>query len=132
MDTMNKGDSRVIDRPVHEVSVSVGALIVAREGGGDNPVVTQSVYPGTPVQPGDVPVILFALEGTNYSVAYTDIPTNSPASEVEEEEGEEAPEGTDYTTWTVLELRDKAKELGLEGYSKFDKEELIEAVQDAR
>ncbi|MFD6548033.1 Rho termination factor N-terminal domain-containing protein, partial [Bacillus cereus] len=34
-----------------------------------------------------------------------------------------------YEDWTVDELTDRARELGLEGYSKLNKEELIDALR---
>ncbi len=34
-----------------------------------------------------------------------------------------------YEEWTVEELRDRASEIGIEGRSKMDKDELIEALR---
>ena len=37
----------------------------------------------------------------------------------------------DYDDWTVADLRGKAKEIGLTGYSKLTKAKLIEALRDS-
>jgi hypothetical protein len=37
----------------------------------------------------------------------------------------------DYDDWTVVELRDRAKEIGLTGYSKLKKAELASALRDS-
>lgn len=37
----------------------------------------------------------------------------------------------DYEDWTVPELKDKAKEIGLKGYSKKRKPELIKALRNS-
>jgi len=37
----------------------------------------------------------------------------------------------DYDDWTVAELRGKAKEIGLNGYSKLSKAKLIDALRNS-
>jgi hypothetical protein len=51
---------------------------------------------------------------------------NTPRGEAAERGGEAAP----YEEWTLDELQDRAAEIGIEGRSKMDKEELIEALRD--
>ncbi|WP_082007850.1 Rho termination factor N-terminal domain-containing protein [Terrisporobacter othiniensis] len=46
-------------------------------------------------------------------------------SEVEDVEG---PQGIDYSTMTLAELKIIAKEQGIEGYSKLNKSQLIEKL----
>lgn len=44
--------------------------------------------------------------------------------------GKRGGEAAAYEEWTVPELRERAKELGLEGYSKRRKAELIESLRE--
>ncbi|QCU77237.1 Rho termination factor [Citricoccus sp. SGAir0253] len=44
--------------------------------------------------------------------------------------GERGGEAPSYEDWTVEELRGRAKELGLTGYSDLRKDELIERLRD--
>lgn len=48
--------------------------------------------------------------------------------EFEQIEEVEVPQGIDYSSMTVSELRTIAKEKGIEGYSKLKKAELIEEL----
>ncbi|MEV8144388.1 Rho termination factor N-terminal domain-containing protein [Specibacter sp. NPDC078709] len=45
--------------------------------------------------------------------------------------GRKGGKSKDYEAWTVPELRGKAKEIGLTGYSKKRKSELIEALRNS-
>lgn len=45
--------------------------------------------------------------------------------------GRKGGKSKDYEDWTVPELRGKAKEIGLTGYSKKRKSELIEALRNS-
>lgn len=45
--------------------------------------------------------------------------------------GRKGGKSKDYEDWTVPELKDKAKEIGLGGYSKKRKSELIEALRNS-
>lgn len=51
---------------------------------------------------------------------------NTPRDEAAKKGGQ-APR---YEEWTVDELRDRAAEIGIEGRSKMDKDELIDALRD--
>lgn len=47
-----------------------------------------------------------------------------------EEEAREGGKHPPYEEWTVDELRDRAAEIGIEGRSDMDKDELIEALRN--
>lgn len=51
---------------------------------------------------------------------------NTPRDEAAEKGGQAPP----YEEWTVDELRDRAKEIGIDGRSGMDKDELIEALRN--
>jgi hypothetical protein len=51
---------------------------------------------------------------------------NTPSEEAARKGGEAAP----YEEWTVEELQDRAAEIGIEGRSAMDKEELIKTLRD--
>lgn len=51
---------------------------------------------------------------------------NTPRDEAGRRGGEAAP----YEEWTIDELQERAGEIGIEGRSSMDKDELIEALRD--
>ncbi|MFY2787780.1 Rho termination factor N-terminal domain-containing protein [Rhodococcus sp. KRD162] len=55
--------------------------------------------------------------------------SNAAANQGREQVGKKGGESGSYEDWTVDELTDRAKELGLEGYSKLNKEDLIAALR---
>ena len=55
--------------------------------------------------------------------------SNAAANQGREQVGKKGGESGSYEDWTVDELTDRAKELGLEGYSKLNKEDLISALR---
>ena len=56
--------------------------------------------------------------------------SNAAAKEGEEAIGRKGGEAGSYEDWTVDDLRDRAKELDIEGYSDKDKDGLIELLRN--
>jgi hypothetical protein len=56
--------------------------------------------------------------------------SNAAAAKGRSSVGRKGGKSGDYDDWTVQELRSRAKELGLTGYSKKKKAELISALRD--
>ena len=55
--------------------------------------------------------------------------SNAAAKKGRDQIGRKGGESGSYEDWTVDELTERAKDLGLEGYSKLNKEELIDALR---
>lgn len=55
--------------------------------------------------------------------------SNAAAKQGRSAVGRKGGKSHDYEEWTVSELKDKAKEIGLSGYSKQRKAELIESLR---
>jgi len=135
-DTMNRGDARTIERGVHRISVATGYLLVFADGANN----TWRLSEGEDCEPGDAPVVLLALDGTNFGIEFTE-PTGTEPPSVDPVAPQEAPAvrgdsddsaGTgSYESRTIKELRALAKSRGLEGYSKLDKDDLITELRDA-
>ena len=56
--------------------------------------------------------------------------SNAAAAEGEETVGRRGGEAGSYEDWTVDELKERAKELDLDGYSDKDKDELIDLLRN--
>ncbi|MGO1511562.1 MAG: DUF7218 family protein [Actinomycetales bacterium] len=56
--------------------------------------------------------------------------SNAAANKGEKEIGRRGGEAGSYEDWTVDELKDRAKELGIEGYSDKKKPELIDLLRN--
>jgi hypothetical protein len=56
--------------------------------------------------------------------------SNAAAAEGEETVGRRGGEAGSYEEWTVDELKERAKELDIEGYSDKDKDELIDLLRN--
>lgn len=56
--------------------------------------------------------------------------SNAAAARGRSSVGRTGGESASYDDWTVAELRKRAKELGLTGYSKKKKSELVEELRD--
>ena len=57
--------------------------------------------------------------------------SNAAAARGRSAVGRKGGESGSYDDWTVPELKKRAKEIGLSGYSKLTKPELIEALRDS-
>jgi len=57
--------------------------------------------------------------------------SNAAAARGRSAVGRKGAESGDYDDWTVVELRGRAKEIGLTGYSKLSKAKLIDALRSS-
>lgn len=56
--------------------------------------------------------------------------SNAAARDGKKEVGQRGGKAGSYEDWTVDELQDRAKELGIEGHSQMKKDELIDALRN--
>ena len=56
--------------------------------------------------------------------------SNAAAKEGKKKVGERGGEAGSYEDWTVDELKDRAKELGIDGYSDLKKDQLIDKLRN--
>lgn len=57
--------------------------------------------------------------------------SNAAAKKGRSAVGRKGGKSGDYDDWTVAELRERAKEIGLSGYSKLTKAKLIDALRNS-
>lgn len=140
--SLNKHEVNVIERDVETVTVGVGSLVVVDTTLAKDKI-AQVEADGDTYQAGGHPLALFAIEGANYSVVYTDptgteapvLPREVPATTVPAtERGDAGGDTGSFESRTVPELEALVEERGIavEGTGKGGnilKADLIEALR---
>jgi hypothetical protein len=141
--TFNPNQSRPIPMPIRSLTCEVGSCVVAVGAGqklpDDESQPDQEQHPGTvdstnlaagetfTADHGRAQVTVFSVEGASVSFIYADDPEETEPAE----RGDSAGEGStgSFESRTLTELRALAKERGLTGLSKANKDDVIAALR---
>jgi hypothetical protein len=117
--TINSHQSVLFEAPVHTITVTTGSVVIT-DGHDANVVEADAVYDA-----GDkASLSVFSPDSARISVTYADEAAPAPA-----ERGDSGGNTGSFESRTVKELRALAKERGIKGYSKLDKDALIGALR---
>ena len=118
--TFNPDHSRTLDRRVRRIDVHVGSLIVTET---DDPILLGAEE--TREFDDIASLTLYSPVSARVTVTYSD----EPEATVPATRGDSGGSGGSYESRTRNELRDLAREREIPGYSRLNKDALIEALR---